>query len=601
MHSLRKDTGGAIMVMAVFMAMIAIGALYYLVGLGDAILAQERMQDAADASAFSAAVIHARGMNLLALINIMMAALLAILVMLSMLASLFSAAVVVLAAISWLVPAAAGLIPPTNTAAKGFSQAEQRLQKPIHKTIQALHKLQGPLNKAVPALASMNAAKLSRLSYGDVVDVGVTFPIFDGLPTREGKFETLCEKAGEYAGTAAVMPIEFAIGKNFLTRKLKKMTKGLGKKYARFYCGKGPKPKAPSFEEDVSIPEMASVEQRSCEINRDQDACDRYQKQVEALQDAYDTTTGTCTGTTEIKGLCNKMRRQARRDCNPQNTNEFIKDYTWEEYRYTRHFVLEGEGENQRVVETPRSGENYRQRKAKGIITPFAENATPVPCKTGIRNGNMTRWDESRPPDEPLCETDFKEPDVDFFKITNRTTFDIDILEVVDVLRCTVEREIKTELKGEPMDDTLKEKMKPQEMCSCAALGEETFQVRSIVLGDPKEYTADADKTILVATQGQEVAQSSVGRLVSLGGRVAAAQAEFYYDGTEVKAEWLWNMKWKARMRRLTMNRKGYECPVRDTCNTKQLSNGSNLSSDMARKLGSFRCLLEGADSIIVH
>ena len=38
-------------------------------------LAAERMQDASDTAAFSAAVIHARGMNMLALLNMIMAAL----------------------------------------------------------------------------------------------------------------------------------------------------------------------------------------------------------------------------------------------------------------------------------------------------------------------------------------------------------------------------------------------------------------------------------------------------------------------------------------------------------------------------------------------
>ncbi len=41
-----------------------VGILWYLAGIGDAIVFRERMQEAADATAFSAAVLHARGMNL---------------------------------------------------------------------------------------------------------------------------------------------------------------------------------------------------------------------------------------------------------------------------------------------------------------------------------------------------------------------------------------------------------------------------------------------------------------------------------------------------------------------------------------------------------
>jgi hypothetical protein len=35
--------------------------------------------------------------------------------------------------------------------------------------------------------------------------------------------------------------------------------------------------------------------------------------------------------------------------------------------------------------------------------------------------------------------------------------------------------------------------------------------------------------------------------------RFSAAQAEYYYDhdGSEARAEWMWNMKWRARLVRL--------------------------------------------------
>lgn len=66
------------MVMGIFMAAMLVGLIYYVWGIGGSLLFRERMQDAADASAFSAAVIHARGMNILVLLNITMAAFAAI-------------------------------------------------------------------------------------------------------------------------------------------------------------------------------------------------------------------------------------------------------------------------------------------------------------------------------------------------------------------------------------------------------------------------------------------------------------------------------------------------------------------------------------------
>ncbi len=34
---------------------------------------------------------------------------------------------------------------------------------------------------------------------------------------------------------------------------------------------------------------------------------------------------------------------------------------------------------------------------------------------------------------------------------------------------------------------------------------------------------------------------------------VAIAQAEYYYDDEEDREEWMWNVKWRARMRRFSV------------------------------------------------
>lgn len=74
-QGLLRDQAGATMVMGIFMAMLLVGLIYYVWGIGDAVMVRERMQDASDTAAFSAAVIHARGMNLISLMNMIMAAL----------------------------------------------------------------------------------------------------------------------------------------------------------------------------------------------------------------------------------------------------------------------------------------------------------------------------------------------------------------------------------------------------------------------------------------------------------------------------------------------------------------------------------------------
>ena len=80
MRSLLSNKSGAVMVMSAFFAIFLAAILYHVIGVGGAALEQQILQDAADASVFSAATANARGMNMLVLINLIMVLALAILV-----------------------------------------------------------------------------------------------------------------------------------------------------------------------------------------------------------------------------------------------------------------------------------------------------------------------------------------------------------------------------------------------------------------------------------------------------------------------------------------------------------------------------------------
>ncbi|MEO6419172.1 MAG: hypothetical protein ABIP39_07185, partial [Polyangiaceae bacterium] len=72
------DTGGAILIAGVFMTLFLIGGLFFLLGIGNALVFHDHMQEVADASAFTGAVVHARFMNMIAAINIIMLVLVAV-------------------------------------------------------------------------------------------------------------------------------------------------------------------------------------------------------------------------------------------------------------------------------------------------------------------------------------------------------------------------------------------------------------------------------------------------------------------------------------------------------------------------------------------
>jgi hypothetical protein len=84
-----RDQRGAVLVMGVFATAMLIGMLYYLFGTADAIRYREHMQDSADAGAWSMAVMGARGMNLVALLN--MAKLSAVACLIGLAAALYGA------------------------------------------------------------------------------------------------------------------------------------------------------------------------------------------------------------------------------------------------------------------------------------------------------------------------------------------------------------------------------------------------------------------------------------------------------------------------------------------------------------------------------
>lgn len=70
--NLLEDQRGAVMLTGLFMAMCLIGALWYVIGIGDALIFRDRMQEAADSAAFTGAVMNAKGMNFISVCNIVM-------------------------------------------------------------------------------------------------------------------------------------------------------------------------------------------------------------------------------------------------------------------------------------------------------------------------------------------------------------------------------------------------------------------------------------------------------------------------------------------------------------------------------------------------
>lgn len=202
-RSLARDEGGAIMVLGIFMCVLMVGALWYLAGIGDAILYRERVQEASDAVAFSTASMHARGMNLLVLLNLLMAIILGIRVALKALQLVCVVLAAVFAVIcilpfgvgAW----ACGFPGPLANAASQLQSLINSTREPINKAIKALSKVQVGIAKGTP-LASTAGSIMVGNKYSPMVSFAAGFIDHRraaGLQVEESTEDKLCGKAGE--------------------------------------------------------------------------------------------------------------------------------------------------------------------------------------------------------------------------------------------------------------------------------------------------------------------------------------------------------------------------------------------------------------------
>jgi len=97
--------------------------------------------------------------------------------------------------------------------------------------------------------------------------------------------------------------------------------------------------------------------------------------------------------------------------------------------------------------------------------------------------------------------------------------------------------------------------MAPQLIAEGAVLGDEDFQIRAVVIGSRSQSSPNAMLRNLTSPEAIEDEQHPpVWQNVSELGRVAIAQAEFYFDDAGAASDdLLWSMKWTARLRRFRL------------------------------------------------
>ncbi|MFI5298020.1 MAG: TadE/TadG family type IV pilus assembly protein [Polyangiales bacterium] len=210
MRELRADSRGAVMVIAVFMSAFMCGILWYVIGVGDAVIYRESMQDGADAVAFGTAVDLARSMNVLVLINQVMAAVLAVLLAFKVVqVALGIANATLLAICAWPFGGEWACVPAEELTEveEPYSNTVDDVKNIVDMTLEVLHGAEEVLEYSLPLLAEADGITIAN-NYGTTVKSGL--PVSDslaGLPVEFDDFSVLCDHAADDVPGILLLPI----------------------------------------------------------------------------------------------------------------------------------------------------------------------------------------------------------------------------------------------------------------------------------------------------------------------------------------------------------------------------------------------------------
>ncbi|MFI5289051.1 MAG: hypothetical protein ACHQ17_05345 [Polyangia bacterium] len=204
---LHRDEGGNIIVLYVAASLLLIGMLWAIIGTGARMVQKETIQSSADAAAFSAAVIKAKGLNIIAFCNLVMALLLAIIMLLRLIKGALMILVGVCLAACFDIfggEILCGFAPTATNLYQKYSELESKLEPRIMDAMKGLSKLERGVNETFPALALVEAYRVGthdsyKRNFGKGSLLTIAWPLPVGkdlkLPTKDGTWDQLCDQA----------------------------------------------------------------------------------------------------------------------------------------------------------------------------------------------------------------------------------------------------------------------------------------------------------------------------------------------------------------------------------------------------------------------
>lgn len=547
------DRRGAVALLAVFMGIFATGTLFYVLGLADAVAQRSAMQDAADATAFAAAVVHAKAMNAVVLCNVVMAALLSVLVALRLVTTIALAVAGIAAAMSFLNPGFAAVIPAASLTAQKADKAYHTAKTFVDPALEAVQTVSDGLARVMPGVAVLRAMEQGSQNHAPRVTAAGAVPESLSLPVRRGSPALLCEKAGEFAGTLVTIPLKSLP----LGGQVSDLTSGLLAELAAaapgWFCGiHGGKPVRHTREQRVRLPQMA--DDRACLEANDTAACERM---ADSLRRADpDPDTGDCQTDCDADGAYAARAGAARLQCKPGAAHS-LRNYSYQVQRIRRTEV--------------RNNNRWEQEGPTTVLQVHLRSSPRAPCTVGSGRFQRTwqRWDDNPGTAEeprPVCLA--KEPNR---RITggNANRRVVTVEAVSRILACEEIRTVDVTPAGME-DDTgggaAQPKTAPKELVADVVHGGRPFQLRALALGRGADPLPQ--RILEVAGRGRSNAIWDEARRA---GQVGVAQAEYHFDG-ELNRDAMWQTGWTARLTRLHFSGDGDGAGVMDELQTGPLA-----------------------------
>jgi hypothetical protein len=631
-----SDNSGALSFLGLFFCIFLIAFVFYILGIARTILAQEGMQDAADAASYASAIVHARGMNLLVYINWIMAALMSVLIALRLVETLFIIVGTVLAALAVVTLGATG--PASGLCyeqAVTWHQIYESAKKVVMPILQGLHVTEVAIKYIVPAAATVDALVESGKTHRPA-DAVFALPGRISLPVESDSFSVLCEHGSETLADLVLAPIKGADvgdadegGGGFISDVADGLSDAvgeMGKSLSGYLCGSGAESGAaggtpPSHKETVEKYYPARPGPRECDSHED---CERAKQELRTQQAkdaaAAPEADGTCRNR-DANGSCpandpyETAAMEARRACKPRDGFKILNyDFVQQNVVSTYRMTVQG-----RV-------EEKRETKAGGSTLIREGN---LPC--GSNNfGSRTQWTEyqttGRPTGFPFAPPVCKVNTVSVGGPAGAGPVQVTETIVAHVFGCRVEEEIEFPLAkpGESLAPMRGDNSKsPMKLEDGLELGANDFQIRALGYGEaigPGKYL-DGVKLGLWRREAKEGISDVAKGAMSVLHHFSVAQGEYYFDHDSAhpveRSEWLWEPAWTARLRRFRMPDQGGSEAAGASAAAPSLSPSENSStyggldpsqtaSDSCSESGAQNCaqldsILSDLDALVLH